>query len=111
LGIPELSSFLHLDQQINRNTNSTTRKLNKKIKNALHAVAIDEQRKVFNVTPMQKHPDAPDQVLRQVWFPGDHGCVGGGLKEHSKLADATLKWMIESIGSLGLGLEFDISQH
>lgn len=109
LGIPELSSFGHLSQQINKKYKFHDTKLNKKIKNALHAVAIDEQRKVFNVTPMQKHPDAPDQVLRQVWFPGDHGCVGGGTKEQSKLADATLKWMIESIGELGLGLEFDIN--
>lgn len=110
LGIPEVSSFGPVAQQINNKYRFHDTTLNKKIKNALHAVAIDEQRKVFNVTPMQKHPDAPDQVLHQVWFPGDHGCVGGGTKEQSKLADVTLKWMIESIGSLGLGLEFDISK-
>lgn len=110
LGIPELSAFIPLAQQINKKYRFHDTQLNKKIKNALHAVAIDEQQKVFNVTPMQKHPEAPDQVLRQVWFPGAHGCVGGGKKEYSKLADGTLKWMIESIGSLGLGLEFDISK-
>ncbi|WP_017718615.1 DUF2235 domain-containing protein [Kamptonema formosum] len=110
LGIPDLSYFGPLTQQLNNQYRFHDTQLNKKIKNALHAVAIDEQRKVFNVTPMHKHPDAPDQVLRQVWFPGDHGCVGGGTLKKSKLADGTLKWMIESIGSLGLGLEFDISK-
>jgi uncharacterized protein (DUF2235 family) len=110
LGIPDLSSFLPLAEQLNQKYKFHDTKLNKKIKNALHAVAIDEQHKVFNVTPMHKHPDAPDQVVRQVWFPGDHGCIGGGSKEHSKLADGTLQWMIESIGSLKLGLEFEISK-
>lgn len=110
LGIPELSTFGALAHQINKKYRFHDTKLNKKIKNALHAVAIDEQRKVFNVTPMEKNPDAPDQVVRQVWFPGDHGSVGGGLKEQSKLSDATLKWMIESTGELGLGLDFDDSK-
>ncbi|HEY9599279.1 MAG TPA: DUF2235 domain-containing protein [Cyanophyceae cyanobacterium] len=107
LGIPDLSSFLKFDQKINQKYRFHDTQLNRMIKNALHAVAIDEHRKVFNVTPMQKSPNAEDQVLRQVWFAGDHGCVGGGSKEHCKLSDATLKWMIESICDIGLGLEFD----
>lgn len=107
LGIPDLASFLKFDQKINQKYRFHDTQLNRMIKNALHAVAIDEQRKVFNVTPMEKNPDAEDQVLRQVWFPGDHGCVGGGSQEHCKLSDATLKWMIESICDIGLGLEFE----
>lgn len=110
LGIPDLSYLGPLTQQLNNKYRFHDTQLNRKIKNALHAVAIDEERKVFNVTPMRKNPDAPDQVLRQVWFAGDHGCVGGGVQKKSKLADGTLKWMIESCGSLGLGLEFDISK-
>jgi hypothetical protein len=47
------------------------------IENAFHAVAIDERTKVFNVTPMEKNLEAATQQLRQVWFPGTHGCVGG----------------------------------
>jgi hypothetical protein len=75
----------------------------------LHAVAIDEIREVFDVTPMKKHPDAENQRVIQVWFPGEHGCVGGGTKEHSGLSDAALQWMMDSIRNLGLGLEFDPS--
>ena len=109
LGIPDITPFLHLDQRINSKYRFHDTQLNPMIKNALHAVAIDEARKVFDVTPMVKDPDAEGQVLHQVWFPGDHGCVGGGLKEHSQLSDTALQWMIDSVGSLGLGLEFDLS--
>jgi uncharacterized protein (DUF2235 family) len=109
LGIPDLSSFLTLSDRINQKYRFHDTQLNRTIKNALHAVAIDEQRKVFNVTPMEKSPNAENQVLHQVWFPGDHGCIGGGSLVHCKLSDAALNWMIDSIGSLGLGLEFDLS--
>ncbi|HEY9610420.1 DUF2235 domain-containing protein [Allocoleopsis sp.] len=109
LGIPDLTPFLHLDQRINNKYRFHDTQLNRMIQNALHAVAIDETRKVFDVTPMVKHPDAKGQVLRQVWFPGAHSCVGGGSEDHRKLSDAALKWMIDSVGELGLGLEFDLS--
>jgi uncharacterized protein (DUF2235 family) len=78
------------------------------VDNALHAVAIDEIRSVFELTPMQqKHPKPEHQTLRQVWFPGGHGCVGGGTRSERGLSDATLEWMIEQVGELGLKLEFD----
>jgi hypothetical protein len=78
------------------------------VDNALHAVAIDEMRAVFELTPMQqKHPRPEYQTLRQVWFPGGHGCVGGGTRSERGLSDATLAWMIEQVSDLGLKLEFD----
>ncbi|MFM7426058.1 MAG: phospholipase effector Tle1 domain-containing protein, partial [Elainella sp.] len=81
------------------------------IENALHAVAIDEIRSVFDVTPMQqKFPKPPHQTLRQIWFPGGHGCVGGGSREERGLSDAALVWMIDQVKDLGLGLEFDSSR-
>ncbi|MBD0310642.1 MAG: DUF2235 domain-containing protein, partial [Microcoleus sp. T1-bin1] len=81
--------------------------LNKDIENALHAVAIDEIREVFDVTLMKKNPDAPNQKLRQVWFPGEHGCVGGGTKAYRGLSDTVLKWMLDQISDLELKLEFE----
>lgn len=44
---------------------------------ALHAVAIDEPLKVFDVAPMEQQEDNKNrgQILRQVWFPGDRGGV------------------------------------
>ncbi|MCL1467305.1 DUF2235 domain-containing protein [Argonema galeatum] len=109
LGIPGLPAFQKLHEQLNKRYRFHDTTLNKSIKNALHAVAIDEVREIFDVTPMKKNPDAENQRVIQVWFPGEHGCVGGGTKEHSGLSDAALQWMLDSTRNLGLGLEFDPS--
>lgn len=117
LGIPNLWTFVSLDQQINQKYAFHDTSLSPIIKNALHAVAIDEQRQVFDVTPMEisrrsEYKDqSVDQFLRQVWFPGVHGSVGGGSLEQAGLSDGALQWMIDSIEQLRqqqrLGLELD----
>lgn len=109
LGIPGLPAFSKLHQQLNKRYRFHDTTLNKFIQNALHAVAIDEIREIFNVTPMTKNPDAENQRVIQKWFPGAHGCIGGGTEEYRGLSDASLQWMIDSVGNLGLGLEFDTS--
>lgn len=109
LGIPGLPAFKKFHEQMNRRYRFHDTTLNKGIQNALHAVAIDEIREIFDVTPMKKHPDAENQRVIQVWFPGEHGCVGGGMEEHSGLSDAALQWMMDSTRNLELGLEFDPS--
>lgn len=117
LGIPNLSAFLSFDRKINQKYAFHDTSLSPIIKNALHAVAIDEQREVFDVTPMQisrksEYKGQPvDQFLRQVWFPGVHGSVGGGNLKQSGLSDGALQWVIDSIEQLRqqqrLGLELD----
>lgn len=107
LGVPELLPFLPIERLFNAKYQFHDTELNRMIQNALHAVAIDERRKVFDVTPMQPSPKNLAQRLRQVWFPGGHGCIGGGLEEHCKLSDCTLLWMMDEIQALGLNLEFD----
>lgn len=109
LGIPGLPAFRKFHDQFNKRYRFHDTTLNKLIQNALHAVAIDEVREIFDVTPMKKNPDAENQRVIQVWFPGEHGCVGGGTEEYRGLSDAALQWMIDSTRNLGLGLEFDIS--
>ena len=109
LGIPIIPLFNSLKPLLHRRYTFYDTTLNKYIQNALHAMAIDEIREVFDVTRMTKHPDAKDQVVKEKWFPGNHGCVGGGTEEYRPLSDAALVWMIESIKDLGLGLEFDLS--
>lgn len=103
LGVPNLIPFV--SDWINAKYKFHDTQLNRCIEHALHAVAIDERRKVFNVTPMTISKDAMT-TLKQVWFPGTHSCIGGGQQELSGLADAALNWMIEAISKLGLGLEF-----
>ena len=109
LGLPDLTSFINLDQKINEKYKFHDPKLSPIIQNALHAVAIDEKRSTFSASLMEKSNKTKDQRLIQKWFPGDHGCVGGGSKEQSGLSDGTLQWMIESIKELGIGLEIDNS--
>ncbi|MBE9103867.1 DUF2235 domain-containing protein [Nostoc cf. edaphicum LEGE 07299] len=109
LGIPGLAVFKKFHDQLNERYRFHDTTLNKDIQNALHAMAIDEIRESFDVTPMKPHPEAENQRVIQKWFPGGHGCVGGGTEEHSGLSDAALQWMIDSIGDLGLGLDFDTS--
>src|SRR6266568_905777 len=48
------------------------------VRRVRHAVAIDERRKFFrqNLWSDQEHAD-----IKQVWFAGDHGDVGGGYPE------------------------------
>jgi uncharacterized protein (DUF2235 family) len=58
---------------------------------------------------MKPHPEAENQRVIQKWFPGGHGCVGGGTEEYRGLSDAALKWMIDSIEELELGLDLDPS--
>ncbi|MBE7384039.1 MAG: DUF2235 domain-containing protein [Leptolyngbya sp. SIO1E4] len=107
LGIPDVNPWIKLDSRINQKYRFHDTQLNRMIQHALHAVAIDETRKVFDVTPMQPSRHAENQVVRQVWFPGDHGSVGGGMGDLRGLSDAALQWVIESIANLGLGLDFD----
>ncbi|MBD2308523.1 DUF2235 domain-containing protein [Chroococcidiopsis sp. FACHB-1243] len=105
LGVPDRIPVL--SRLINRKYKFHDTYLSSIIQNALHAIAIDEIRRVFNVTPMQKSSRAGDQTLEQVWFPGAHGCTGGGSWNETGLSDAALAWMMDRITGLGLKLEFD----
>jgi uncharacterized protein (DUF2235 family) len=103
LGIPDLIPQLPIDYWLNLPYRFHDTKLSTTIQHALHAAALDEQRRVFSLTPMDVH-DSTKTKLEQSWFTGDHGGVGstaGGI-----LADVTFDWMIKSIGALGLGLRF-----
>ncbi|MEP6518569.1 DUF2235 domain-containing protein [Microcoleus vaginatus] len=107
LGIPLVPALKKFEGQIKTRYKFHDTTLNKDIENALHAVAIDEIREVFDVTPMKKNPDAPNQKLRQVWFPGEHGCIGGGTPASRGLSDTVLKWMLDQITDFELKLEFE----
>jgi type VI secretion system (T6SS) phospholipase Tle1-like effector len=71
-------------------------KLSAGVRNGLHAVAVDEQRKDFEPTLWE-----PDSRVTQVLFVGSHGDVGGGYPEHTQ-SDAALKWMTGRLTRLGV---------
>ncbi|MCW8278836.1 DUF2235 domain-containing protein [Pseudomonas sp. PCH199] len=72
------------------------------VRNAFHAVAIDENRVNYECTlwdPIAK----PNQVMEQVWFCGAHANVGGGYTDNN-LSDVPLRWMASKIMDCGLEL-------
>ncbi|PWG73693.1 DUF2235 domain-containing protein, partial [Enterococcus hirae] len=80
---------------------------NRRIVTARHAAAIDEDRKVFTLTPMQPHrlrkkADGSNDQVVQMWFPGGHGGVGGGEERLAPHSNSALGWMMTEAGKSGL---------
>ncbi len=86
---------------------------NKSVQSVRHAVAIDERRTMFQ--PQQwpqdndywggpfKPKSVKKQDVKEVWFSGVHGDVGGGYPEReSRLAKIPLDWMIRETRAMGL---------
>jgi hypothetical protein len=76
--------------------------LDPRIRHARHAIALDEQRGPFS--PTRWAAPAPGQDIQEVWFPGEHLDVGGGLVRG--LSDGALRWMMDEAQTT-IGLEFD----
>jgi uncharacterized protein (DUF2235 family) len=115
LGIPDQLPGLPFDQFFNRKYQFHNTRLSSKILHARHAVAIDENRKAFDYTRMEPAQNSAGQVLKpdqvkQVWFPGGHGCIGGGTAANSPLSNAALRWMMAEVTALNLGLTFKDGQ-
>ena len=71
------------------------------IKHIYHAMALDEYRKLFDVTRFGFTMRATE-----VWFPGCHADVGGGYEE-SELAMPSLHWMTRIAEDYGLLVDWD----
>ena len=91
-------------------------KTNPSVAHVRHAVAIDERRTMFNPqlwpaggeywgSPFRprKKEDIKPQDVKEVWFSGVHGDVGGGYPEAvSAQAKIPLIWMIREMEAIGL---------
>ena len=75
-------------------------KLQPSVKNAYHALAIDDERLWFHPSLWTEKTRA-DQIVEQVWFSGAHTDIGGGFVE-AGLSDITLEWMLQKAVSHGL---------
>lgn len=82
------------------------------------AIAIDERRRMFRLSPWQepqtfvkepfKKVDNPQQDIKQVWFAGVHSDIGGGYKEtESGLSKFPSRWMIDEATNIDNGLEIN----
>lgn len=105
LGIP-LSGLRNLTK---RNHQFHDTELSGSVKNACHALAIDEQRSPFKPTLWQYKPKE-GQSVEQMWFPGVHSNVGGGYPDRS-LADLSLEWMIKKAHDAGLAFDPSVANH
>lgn len=101
LGIPDDLALLNLLDNPEKHRFHDT-ELGPAVQNARHAVALDEFRQSFLPTLWEK-PKGWRGSLKQVWFPGAHGDVGGGYSQ-SGLSDGALYWMMQE--AQGLGLRF-----
>ncbi|MCF2150428.1 DUF2235 domain-containing protein [Desmonostoc muscorum LEGE 12446] len=102
LGIPDIIPWLPIAKLWNKKYEFYDATLSPIVENAFHAVAIDEKRKVFPSTSMDKNEKNPDQIVEQVLFVGEHACIGGGTKEYRGLSDYPFEWMLNKATKLGL---------
>ena len=79
--------------------------LNPNIKNAVHAMAVDERRKPFKPS-IWTRPAEWKGDLQQAWFAGVHSNVGGSYSPDG-LANEALHWMVEKAESIGLEVDRD----
>ena len=98
MGIPS-NSLDKVDRQYE--FHDTT--LSRIVRNAYHALAIDETRPEFRPTLWASAPKK-GQTLEQVWFAGVHSEVGGGK---GPLTEVALRWMQEKAMANGLELNPD----
>ncbi|KAI8963932.1 hypothetical protein F5Y11DRAFT_346006 [Daldinia sp. FL1419] len=62
---------------------------------------LDETRGPFSPTLWERQQEYRDiSDLRQVWFPGSHGNVGGGWADQG-VSNITLAWMMDQLSSVG----------
>jgi uncharacterized protein (DUF2235 family) len=93
LGVP---NYDHKTRSIGDAFRFADEVLSAKVKQGLHAIALDEQRLMFTPTLWNKAPH-----VKQYVFPGAHSDVGGGYKE-TGLSDGALLWMIDALKEKGL---------
>lgn len=85
-------------------------KLSSMVKNAFHALALDEQRLLFRPNPWENldalngDQSGDDKPYQQKWFAGDHGTVGGS-NEVRPLVAFPLEWITDRAVDLGLQLD------
>ncbi|HEV2153262.1 DUF2235 domain-containing protein [Bradyrhizobium sp.] len=72
-------------------------RLSHKVRQACHALALDDERTTFHPLRIDQSHLADGQVVKEVWFAGVHSDIGGGYPE-STLSFVPLVWMVEQLG-------------
>ena len=77
------------------------------VKHVYHALAYHERRRAYAPVLFETNPEAKGQELRQMWFRGTHGDIGGQLSGNNperRLSNTTLVWMLDKAEAAGLEL-------
>jgi uncharacterized protein (DUF2235 family) len=76
------------------------------VRHGFHALALDERRMAYAPTLWDVPAHRTDDI-RQVWFRGTHGDIGGhlsGLEAARPLSNIPLVWMLQQLHACGLPL-------
>jgi uncharacterized protein (DUF2235 family) len=77
---------------------------NRSIAVVRHAVALDERRACFRANLFE--PGVRGQDLREIWFAGYHGDIGGGhVQDKAAASKLALRWMLGEAVAAGLRLD------
>ncbi len=85
-------------------------KLSRMVRAARHAVAIDEERRLYpptlwtNIEFLNGDVTGHERPYLQDWFPGNHGVVGGSGQAPA-LAQCSAAWIVEGARAMGLGFD------
>ncbi len=69
------------------------------VENCFHAMALDERRETFNVIRLD--PENQHAHVKEVWFRGVHGDIGGG-NENPDRSNIAFRWMVDCAKSCGV---------
>ena len=69
--------------------------LSSSVRNAYHALAIDDERNAFRPSLWDGLSNPQFQKMKQVWFCGSHTDIGGGYVESGGLSDIPLQWLVK----------------
>lgn len=73
------------------------------VENCYHAMAMDEERKLFPLTRLTGTGNNEEGRLTEVWFRGVHSDIGGG-NNNQTLNYIALNWMYECANAHGLNI-------
>ncbi|KAM0285800.1 hypothetical protein ACHAQH_001262 [Verticillium albo-atrum] len=78
----------------------TNTEVSDRVENAFQALALDEPRFAFRPALWERVRENRTN-LKQVWFPGNHGGVGGGWHDQ-QIATISLAWMCDQLSTVGI---------
>jgi hypothetical protein len=69
-------------------------RLDIRVRHAFQALALDEHRAPYSPAVWELNSKNTTTFLKQAWFPGAHGNIGGSVDDNGT-ADLTLAWMMD----------------